>query len=116
MRFKVDESLPEEAADLLRVAGHDAHSIHEERLAGALDQRVAEVAQAEHRTLVTLDLDFADVRRYPPPEYAGIVVIRLSRQDKLHVLATMRRVTPLFATEPVAGRLWIVEDERIRIR
>jgi predicted nuclease of predicted toxin-antitoxin system len=116
MRFKVDENLPEDVADLLRSVGHDAHSIHEERLAGALDQRVAEVAQAERRTLVTLDLDFADVRQYPPREYAGIVVMRLTRQDKPHVLATMRRITPLFATEPVAGRLWIVEDDRIRIR
>jgi len=40
----------------------------------------------------------------------------MTRQDKPHVLATMRRITSLFAREPVAGRLWIVEDDRIRVR
>jgi hypothetical protein len=30
--------------------------------------------------LVTRDLDFGDVRRYPPEQYAGIVVLRLPEE------------------------------------
>ena len=34
MKFKIDENLPVEAAELLRDAGHDAHTVGEESLTG----------------------------------------------------------------------------------
>lgn len=68
------------------------------------------------RALVTLDVDFANVRRYPPSDHHGLIVLRLGRQDKLHVLAILRRLIPLLEREPIEKRLWIVEEERIRIR
>lgn len=36
MRFKVDQNLPVELAEALRAAGHDAHTVYEEGLAGWL--------------------------------------------------------------------------------
>ena len=36
MKFKIDENLPTEAADLLRSAGHDAVTVGEQRLGGAV--------------------------------------------------------------------------------
>ena len=57
MKFKTDENLPTEAADLLRSAGHDAVTVGEQRLGGAVDSTVGSVCQREGRVLVTLDLD-----------------------------------------------------------
>jgi hypothetical protein len=37
MKFKVDENLPVEAAVLLREAGHDAATVHDQNLRGALE-------------------------------------------------------------------------------
>jgi hypothetical protein len=37
--------------------------------------------------LVTLDLDFANIRAYPPAEYPGIVVLRPNKREKRSVLA-----------------------------
>ena len=82
MRFKVDENLPVELADLLREASHDAATVLEQQLAGAMDADVASVCQHEARALITLDTDFADIRAYPPEKYAGLIVLRLRRQDK----------------------------------
>ena len=82
MRFKVDENLPLEVADLLRAAGHDAEGVHEEGLSGAPDQQVLAAAVSERRTLVTLDLGFADIRSYPPGQSLGIIVLRPASQDK----------------------------------
>ena len=65
---------------------------------------------------MTLDLHFGDIRAYPPGDYAGIIVLRLERQDKHHVLEVMRRLVPLFETEPLAGRLWTVDEHAVRIR
>ena len=86
MKFKVDENLPIEVAQLLREAGHDVYSVHEQGLVGAKDHVLAEVCQSENRAMVTLDTHFADIRTYPPGNYSGLIVLRLARQDKAHVL------------------------------
>ena len=73
MRFKTDESLPLEAATVLREASFDVETVWEEALSGAADEIVASRVQQESRILVTLDLDFANIQAYPPDCYAGIV-------------------------------------------
>jgi predicted nuclease of predicted toxin-antitoxin system len=60
MKFKIDENLPVEAAVLLREAGHDALTVHEEGLRGALDPKLREACAAEARAPITFDLDFSD--------------------------------------------------------
>ena len=116
MKFKVDENLPIEVAQLLREAGHDVYSVHEQGLVGAKDRVLAEVCRSENRAMVTLDTHFADIRTYPPENYAGLIVLRLARQDKPHVLEVMRRMLTLFSSEPLAGKLWIVDEKRVRVR
>ena len=116
MKFKIDENLPVEAADLLRGAGHEADTVGEEGLTGEEDETLSERVRLEDRAIVTLDLDFSDIRAYPPQDYFGIIILRPSRQDKDSLLALVRRFLPLLATEPLAKTIWIVETDRIRIR
>lgn len=116
MKFKFNENLPSDLGALLRAGCHDAHSVLDEGLRGAADPSIARVCQDEERILITLDLDFAHIRNYPPQDYPGIIVLRLSRQDRDTVLAIMPRILALLQTEPIAQRLWIVDDNRTRIR
>ena len=116
MRFKIDENLPVEAAEVLRRGGHDATTVLEEGISGSLDPRIAAVCQQEQRALITLDKDFADIRTYPPSEYDGLVVMRIPHQDKPSVLALVERLLPLLEQEMLAQRLWIVDEQRVRIR
>ena len=76
MRFKTDENLPREVADYLVQSGHDALRVDEQGLAGVADPGVAAVCLVERRAIVTLDTDFMDIRRFPPEQYAGIIVLR----------------------------------------
>ena len=76
MRAKLDENLPVEAIELLRAAGWDCDTVHDEGLEGAEDPRIGAACRTEGRVLFTLDLDFADILAYPPNEYVGIVVFR----------------------------------------
>ena len=66
MKFKIDENLPLELAEMLRGAHFDADTIFAEGLRGEADSRILDVCQGEGRVLVTLDLDFANIRAYPP--------------------------------------------------
>jgi len=116
MRYKIDENLPIEVADLLRQAGYDASTIYDQNLAGEVDENVARICQTEQRVLVTLDLDFADIRAYPPENYPGIIVMRLKQQDKPYVLNIAARWIKALPDNILDRRLWIVDDQKIRIR
>jgi predicted nuclease of predicted toxin-antitoxin system len=116
VRCKIDENLPAEAADLLRAAGHECHTVFDERLGGEVDARVYEQCRREGRVLLTLDLDFSDIRTYPPHESPGIVVLRPDESDRDRVLRLVRQVLVAFDRDAVAQSLWIVEENRIRIR
>lgn len=66
----------------------------------------------ERRCLVTFDLDFADTRRYPPAEFSGLVILRLRHRT---MPRQIERITHIVSSgEELAGRLWIVEDDRVR--
>lgn len=114
--FKIDENLPAEVAAILREAGHDAVTVLEQAMGGDPDTRVSEVCSAEGRALLTLDLDFSDIRAYPPTSYPGIIVLRLVSQDKASVLNVVQRLIPPLANEPLSGKLWVVDESQIRIR
>jgi predicted nuclease of predicted toxin-antitoxin system len=116
MRFKIDENLPIEVAELLRDAGYDAMTVADQGLSGKPDQMIAEVVRAEKRTLVTLDLDFADIRSFPPGQYSGLVVLRPVLQDISSVLELIGRLVPLLGSEPIEGMLWVVDHTAVRIR
>ena len=115
-KFKVDENMPTEVATLLATAGHDALTVPEQRMAGHADPAVAEVCRNEGRALVTLDLGFADIRAYPPADYSGVIVLRLSRLNKPRVLSAVHRLLPTLDQEPLAGKRWVVDETTVRIR
>ena len=116
MNFKIDENLPAEAAAVLRDAGFAADTVADEHLSGANDETVATTSRSEGRILVTLDLDFANIRAYPPAEHTGIIVLRVRHQDKPTVLAYVRRLAAALTRRNPTGELWIVDGNRIRFR
>ena len=116
MHFKIDENLPIELSNLLHQAGYEATTVVEQSLGGKADTEIADVCREEQCILITLDTDFADIRAYPPEEYCGLIVLRLGRQDKPHVLKTISRLLPVLSRETLDKHLWIVEENRIRIR
>jgi predicted nuclease of predicted toxin-antitoxin system len=87
-------------------------------LRDATDDVIAAQARRDKQTLVTRDLDFADIRNYPPGEYAGIVVLRLpddaSATQVVNLLEVFVRNNDWLAR--LSGRLAIVEVWRVRFR
>ena len=116
MRFKLDENLPVDLAALFREAGHDAVTVGDQKLGGTTDSELATVCKSEGRILVTFDTDFADIRTYPPDAYPGLIVFRLNDQARDHVLEIGARLLKVLQGATVNGRLWIVEELRVRVR
>ncbi len=116
MKFKLDENFGTRTQQIFRTSGHDVLTVRDQQLQGCADQRLYEVCRAEHRCLVTLDLDFSDVLRFPPQQAHGIVVIRVPHNPTLPLLEQLiRQFLKSLETMTVEKKLWIVETGRIRI-
>jgi len=116
LHFKLDENLPIDTTQPLRDAGHDVATAIDQDLGGRPDDQIIQVCKNENRAFITLDLDFSDIRTYPPAEFSGIIILRLARQDKLHIVDVIRRLLPALENEPLSGKLWIVGATSVRVR
>ncbi len=118
MHFLLDANMPRSAVESVSSAGHDCTHVRDTPLADAPDSEIAEYARVHQLTLVTRDFDFADIRRYPPEQYAGIVVI--STVETADAMAIARLVVTFLAAHDclanLSGRLAIVEVGRVRLR
>lgn len=115
MKVKLDENLGMLGSEFLEAAGFDVVTVAQQHLTSAEDGVLADVCATENRCLVTLDKDFSDPVRYPPKQYAGIVVIRLSGRFQLSLLEqALGLIVEAAKTRDVRGGLWIAEVDRVR--
>ena len=116
MNFKLDENLPLEISNILKEGGHSALTVLDEGLGGNPDTKIMKACVDENRVLVTLDLDFSDIRVYPPDRYPGIIVLRPTHQSKPNLINLSPQFLSVLEKERLKGHLWIVEPGRVRIR
>ena len=86
------------------------------RLLAEQDPKVLQVATSEGRVLLTFDLDFADIRRYPIGGHAGIAVFRLHDQRWTVLEKPARRLIESGLLDGLQSGLAIVDESRVRIR
>jgi len=118
MRFFLDANVPRSAVAALVELGYEVEFSRDIGMANDSDEAIAARARETQAALITRDLDFADIRRYPPILYAGIVVIRLPDDAVAsNIVDVLKRfVSDSRFTAHLAGRLAIVDDRRIRFR
>ncbi|MFI5378620.1 MAG: DUF5615 family PIN-like protein [Tepidisphaerales bacterium] len=118
MRFLIDADLPRDTSLLLSSYGHIAADVRDLGMRQAKDPEVAAYAQREGMCLVSADWGFSDIRRFPPQQYHGIVVLGLPEhatgKETLDVLRVLLERPEIIDRLP--GRLAIVEKGRIRLR
>jgi predicted nuclease of predicted toxin-antitoxin system len=115
LKIKLDENLSDRHARAASDRGCDATTVVGQDLCSAPDAAVLETAHVEGRVLVTMDKHLANTVRYPPKQYAGIVLLRLAEPITLKAIERAMSVfLDLAATRSPVGRLWIVDRERVR--
>ncbi len=116
MKVKLDENLSRHLKTALVRRGHDASTAGDEGLLGKPDRDVAAAARAEDRMILTLDLEFGDLRKFPPGEHPGVVLFRPVSLGP----GAANRLVQQFIAETDLGELTgcvvVVEPHRVRIR
>jgi hypothetical protein len=63
-----------------------------------------------------LDLDFADIRRFPPGSHPGVLLLRPRSRSRDAVLSVLRRVLREYPLQTLSGCLAVADEQRTRIR
>jgi predicted nuclease of predicted toxin-antitoxin system len=118
MHFLIDADLPRSLAEVIRHHGHAATDVRDVGRRSAKDAVIARYAREQQLCLITGDFDFADIRNYPPEQYAGIVVLFLPRTAT--AIYSNQLVEQFLMSADVLlelpGQLAIVEPGRVRLR
>jgi len=116
-RLLIDENLPRALAPALRAAGHHAEDLRDARARGAVDEEVFERARASRLTLVSRDIGFGNIARFPLRTHSGIVLVRFPNSIPARIVteSIVFAITRL-SDDDLAGALIVVEPGRVRIR
>jgi predicted nuclease of predicted toxin-antitoxin system len=116
MKLKLDENLSRHLKPVLEALQHDVATVAEEGLLSQPDPVIGAAAKSEERMLLTLDLEFADMRKYRPGTHPGVLLFRPRSFGPLavnHFVEDFLRENDL---ESFRGCVVIIEPARVRVR
>ena len=113
----VDEDMPRSLAPLLRAAGMTAEDVRDSGLRGRSDDEIFGYAATHRLALLTADVGFANLIRFPLRRHFGIIVVRFPNELSAAVLnaAILEALTDL-KEDDIIGNLVVIEPGRIRLR
>jgi predicted nuclease of predicted toxin-antitoxin system len=114
--FLIDEDVPRSTTRVLRDAGFDVLNVHEAGLQGKSDDKVFEYAQSENRLLITCDMGFSNILKFPPSENHGILVVRVPDSEPIDVFNREILNAVHQVGENLYHHLAIVEIGKVRLR
>jgi predicted nuclease of predicted toxin-antitoxin system len=112
----LDGNLSPLHASELRAEGYDAVAVLEIGLSGATDEQILHFAVENGRAIVTLDADFANIMRFPPEHTLGVVRLKVHPPTEDKIRRAILRALLLLQNIDIAGRLAVVDEDKIRIR
>jgi predicted nuclease of predicted toxin-antitoxin system len=116
-RFVIDEDMPRSTAVALVEEGYPVKDVRDHGYRGSADEEIYRFAQEEGAILLTGDLGFSNILRFPLGQHFGIVVARFPNEMPPREInkEIMARLKDLRDNE-FQGNLIILEPGRIRIR
>jgi predicted nuclease of predicted toxin-antitoxin system len=119
LRFFADHCVSNAIMHALRAIGAEVLRLREHLPTDAPDEVVITTAQQLEAILVSLNGDFANIVTYPPSRYRGIIALQVHNHPEI-IPQLMERLTHYITSHPTmeeyAGKLFVVEVHRIRIR
>lgn len=116
MRFLADMGVALRIIQWLRSEGHDAVHLSEEGLQRLPNGAVFEKAAADHRIVLTFDLDFGEIVALSGGRPVSVVLFRLHNTRTPHVIERLRNVLQESDKALEKGAVIVVEESRHRIR
>jgi len=117
LKFVVDEDMPRSTSKLLRNRGFEVLDVRDCGLRGKSDQEIYKFAQKQKAVILTADLGFGNLLRFPLGSHSGIVVAHFPNEISISELN--QQINAAFdnlSEDDFKGNLIIIEAGKIRVR
>jgi len=115
LKFLADENVAPRVIKALRKAKFDVLSVFEEKLSGASDEKILEIARKEKKFILTHDKDFGNLIRQPYQFHRGVILLRLRNQSPKNVIRYLIPFLKKIKEDKIKNRLVIFQEGKIRI-
>lgn len=118
-RFLIDEDSPKGLARLLQSHGHDAIHVVDAGLSGYKDPQIAVWAKEQGRIIITRDLGFGNLLKFPLGTLPGVVLLRVSEECLAsEIIDLVARFLPIIEQDELQlqGALVVLEPSQFRVR
>jgi predicted nuclease of predicted toxin-antitoxin system len=113
----VDEDLPRIIDKILEELNWEVKDVRDVGLRGKSDEEIINFAQKSKAVLFSGDLGFANILKFPPKQYCGIVILNFPNEVSTNFIAAQTKKALLkIPFKNFKGKLIIIEPEKIRIR
>ncbi len=117
LKFLVDADMPKSSKEVIKKFGHEVIDVRDIGLRSASDQEIIEYAFSNECIVVTRDLDFGNIIRYPLKKHHGVVILRLPYTFTAHEINdNLAQFLKSVDEEKIINSVTIVELGRYRIR
>jgi predicted nuclease of predicted toxin-antitoxin system len=117
IKFVVDEDMPRSTSGVLKSRGFEAMDVRDCGLRGKSDEEVFRFAQREKAVIVTADLGFGNLLRFPVGGHSGIVVVHFPNEMSVSEMNDqIRKAFDNLTADDFKGNLIVLEPGKIRVR
>jgi len=116
VKFLLDQNIRADTLEFLRTLGLDVTSTRELGLEQAADDEIVKIAQTLGAVTITFNMDFADIRFYPPSAHSGVIRLRIEPQTIEVVHPILKNLFTTIPHDQFKGALTTVTKDKIRIR
>lgn len=115
MRFLADGNVSPAVTRSLRRAGHNVRDVKEEGWHERSDEWVMRRARRERRVVISEDLDFGNLTRFPLQKHAGAMLLHFPDMRPREVAARLRRFLAGSDPRRLRGAVVFLEEGRFQI-
>ncbi len=116
MNLFADECVYKVTVDLLRSWRHDVLTAQEVGLSGKPDEEILAYAVRHERVLITIDMDFSNIRHYTPESHRGIIVAKIRPRNADAVHKVLQHLLNNIKPGRLNTSLVIIDQTKYRIR
>lgn len=117
IKFVIDEDMPRSTTKVLKTSGYEVLDVRDCGLRGKTDEEIFRFAQEVKGIILTADMDFGNLLRFPCGSHCGIVIAHFP--NELSTFELNQQIIKAFdnlSGVDLKGNLIILEPGRIRIR
>ena len=119
LRLFADHCVATSVIDALTATGSEVLRLREHLATDSLDPAVIEKAHQLNCLLLSVNGDFADIVKYPPRDYRGIISLQVRNHPEV-LPQIVAKLTAYVSAHPemshYQGKLFLFEAHRVRVR